>query len=201
MDPLIKCLLAFSNVIVIIIFSTYLIQTKKSSVSVPLPPGLAPPTKESAGDTELHNNFDAEEIVTALSSLESAVLTVSHDLRNINKTSIQFAYLSREADRMEELIGKLSERIRSIAENTSGAPRPEMSRTLDHLKTIKKNLGNAIDERNKAITVMVRKLEIDFETENDVKLEENYVIPEAGMQKFPEESSLQIIPDTKNQRE
>lgn len=108
-------------------------------------------------------NPGAEEVTRALRELRSSVEHLSSDLRRINLTGIQYAYLTRDVMKLDHAARLVDGRMGAL--RTEGVGRnAEAAKTIEKLETLRKDLRNQISQRETLIQKLVNHLESGLNT-------------------------------------
>jgi hypothetical protein len=131
----------------------------------PLPPVIevAPcaHSQQPAISPEIH--MDVQGISVALDSICRSMETLSTDVARINVTGIQYAYLTRETERLERASELVTMRIQSLESEARTKGRPSsVSGDIVKLREMRDKLNKETGQRNQLLIQLVQKLEDRF---------------------------------------
>lgn len=112
-------------------------------------------------------NLDSLGISKSINQLDSSVKTLSIDIKRLNTTSLQFQYLSREVDRLDETNDLVIAKLGQLKAPNGIKRTGESEKAIVELEKIKKSVQASIMNSNKLITSLIGKLEIVYEDSNN----------------------------------
>lgn len=104
-------------------------------------------------------NSSQKDLVRVLEGLQTAVLTLSSDVRRMNTTLIQYEYLTRDAARLEKAADLIDQRILVVKNDKDLQGYRSRLEDLKKLEDVREDVRKQITVRNEAIQKLVIKLE------------------------------------------
>ncbi|MFT4175514.1 MAG: hypothetical protein QM627_02555 [Luteolibacter sp.] len=165
MDRFFKFLLVCSNVLLAAAFSYHWLRPV-SPPSVRVHAEL-PKTARSEGVPMIATPqvvVEMKPVEQGITSLEKELSLLRADLRRLNLTALQFAYLGRELDGLEKSAQQASERLREARMVPQKDLTPEAIKAIARISELQKKIDSRTEERRKLLGDLVRKLEIACES-------------------------------------
>lgn len=118
------------------------------------------PAAQPAVAPDIH--VDTREISGSLDSIRRSLEILSANVERMNVTGVQYAYLTRETERLERAAELVTMRIQSLEEARAKGRSGGDPASIGKLKEIKAKLNQETGERNQLIKQLVQKMEGHF---------------------------------------